>query len=106
MNPDVLKINMLSIAAAGFLILLTGTILYFFRDEISGNIRYFMPIPPLGVAAYIFVFNMYNHYDGNLPLGKWSAAKEILYGTAIAAVTFGGFALLIVLIINLIKRQP
>jgi hypothetical protein len=106
MNPDVLKINMLSIAAAGFLILLTGITLYFFRSEVSANIRFFLPIPPLGVAAYIFVFNMYSHYDGNLPQGKWAAAREILYSTAIAAVAFGVFALLIVVIISFIKRQP
>ncbi len=104
MSPDVLKTNILSIAAAGLLILLTGLVLYFIRDEISENVRFFMPIPPLAVAAYIFVFNMYSHYEGNLPEGNWTAAKEILYSTAIAALSFGVFALLIVVIVNFIKR--
>jgi hypothetical protein len=104
MNPEVLKTNMLSIAVAGLLILLTGIVLYLFRDQVSDNVRYFMPIPPLAVAAYIFVFNMYNHYDGYLPEGTWAAAKEILYSTAIAAVSFGVFVFLIMVIISLIKR--
>ena len=104
MNPEVLKTNMLSIAVAGLLILLTGIILYLFRDQISDNVRFFMPVPPLGVAAYIFIFNMYNYYDGRLPEGNWVAAKEILYSTAIAAISFGVFAFLILAIINFIKR--
>ena len=104
MNPEVLKTNMLSIAVAGLLILLTGITLYLFRDEIYDNVRFFMPIPPLAVAAYIFVFNMYSHYDGNLPEGTWAAAKELLYSTAIATIAFGFFALLIMVIVNLVKR--
>lgn len=104
MNPEILKTNMLSIAAAGFLILLTGTALYLLRDQISENVRFFLPIPPLGVAAYIFVFNMYNHYDGHLPKEYWVAAKEIFYSTAIAAISFGVFALLLVAIISFMRR--
>ena len=104
MNPDVLKTNMLAIAAAGLLILLTGIALYLLRDEVSENVRFFMPIPPLGVAAYIFVFNMYSHYEGQLPEGNWVAAKEILYSTAIATIAFGFFALFIMVIVNLVKR--
>ena len=104
MNPELLKTNILSIAVAGLLILLTGIVLYLFREQIAGNVRFFMPIPPLAVAAYIFVFNMYNHYDGRLPEGEWVAAKEILYSTAIAALSFGVFAILILSIILISKR--
>jgi hypothetical protein len=104
MNEDVLKVNMLSIAVAGFLILLTGVILYIFRDQVYDNVRYFMPLPPIGVAAYIFVFNMYRHYDGTLSGGSWGAAKEILISTAIAAAAFGVFTFLLVFIIDILKR--
>jgi hypothetical protein len=104
MNPEVLRTNMLAIAIAGLLIMLTGILLYLFRDQIADNVRFFMPIPPLGVAAYIFVFNMYNFYDGQLPEGNWTAAKEILYSTAIAAISFGVFTFLILGIISLIRR--
>jgi len=104
MNPDVLKTNILSIVAAGLLILLTGIVFYVFRDEIAENVRFIMPIPPLVVAAYIFVFNMYSHYDGNLPERTWVAATEILYSTAVAAISFGVFAFLILVIVNFFKR--
>ncbi|MGD2077034.1 MAG: hypothetical protein PVH18_01525 [Chloroflexota bacterium] len=104
MNPEILRINMLSIAVAGFLIMLTGIALYIFRDHIADNLRFFLPIPPLGVAAYIFVFSMYNHYDGDLSAGPWVAVKEILYSTVIAAVSFGLFAFAIFVIISLTRR--
>lgn len=104
MNQDILKVNMLSIAVAGLLILITGVVLYVFREQVADNIRFFMPLPPIGVAAYIFVFNLYGHYDGTLPGGTWDAVKELLVGTAVAAVAFGIFTLLLVAIIELVRR--
>lgn len=104
MEEDILRTNLLSLAIAGLLMFLTGLVLYLFRDHISGNSRFFMPIPPMGVAAYIFVFNMYRHYGGSSPLRTWDTVKEIIYSTTIAAVTFGLFTLLLVIIIDAIKR--
>jgi hypothetical protein len=104
MEQDVLKTYMLSIAASGFLMMLAGAILYVFRDQVSENARFFLPIPPLGVAAYIFVFNMYSYYGGNLPDGVWNTAKEILYSVAVTAVAFALFTALLVVIIAYFKR--
>lgn len=67
MNDEMLKVNILSITSAGLLMLLTGLLLYIFRDVVSRNVRFFLPVPPLGVAAYVFVFNLFAFYDGNLP---------------------------------------
>jgi membrane associated rhomboid family serine protease len=104
MDQEVLKTHLLSITAAGSLIMLFGAILYLFRDEVSGYARFFLPIPPLGVAAYIFVFNMFSHYGGTLPQGTWNTANEILYSVAFTANTFGLFTLLLIVIINYLKR--
>jgi hypothetical protein len=78
--------------------------LYFFRNDVSDNVRFFMPLPPLAVAAYIFVFNLYSHYGGTLPKGVWGSAREILYGTAVAAIAFGAFSVLLIVIIDYFKR--
>lgn len=104
MNPSVLKTYILSIIVTGLLIMLVGILLYYYRSELSANVRFFMPIPPLAVAAYIFVFNMFDHYNGSIPDGFWANAKEVLYATSIAALTFGVFALLILVIVNFMKR--
>jgi hypothetical protein len=103
MEDDILKTNLLAIAVTGLLLLVTGTALYIFRNQIAGNSRYILPIPPLGVAAYVFVFNMYRHYNTNLPLRTWDMVKEIVYSTALAAVFFGLFTVLFVIIIETVK---
>ena len=104
MNPDFLKTNILAIAAAGLLMLLVGLVLYILREQVAENVRFFMPIPPLVVASYIFVFNLYSFYGGNLPQGNWIAVKEILLSTAVAAISFGFFSLFIMAIVDFVKR--
>ena len=104
MEQDVLRTNFLAIAGAGVLIMLTGSGLYIFRDYIGANSRYFLPIPPLGVASYIFIFNMFRHYEGHLPESIWTTVKEILLSTAIAALAFGLFTSILIIIITLVKR--
>lgn len=104
MEQEVLKTNLLSIAVAGLLMALTGFLLYLFRSELSGSIRFLMPIPPLSVASYIFVFNMYQYYGGRLPGSSLETVKEIFISTAVSALFFGIFTILLVIIISLIKR--
>lgn len=104
MDEDVLKLHMLTIAALGFLMLIAGLILYLFRDAISGNLRFFLPIPPIGVASYIFVFNMFRTYEGSLPGGLWETLREVAYGTLIMAGVFFTFAALNAFITLLLKR--
>lgn len=104
MEDDLLKANLLAIVVTGLLLLVTGAVLYFFRNQIVVNSRYVMPIPPLGVAAYVFVFNMYRHYNTNLPLHTWDIVKEIVYSTATATVIFGLFTVLLVIIIETVRR--
>lgn len=104
MDQELLRINTLAIALAGLVLLLTGIALFLFRDHITENLRFFIQLPPIGVSAYIFVFNLYRHYDGSLPDDLWSLAREIIYSTAIVAVVFGLFVLSMIFIINFIRR--
>ncbi len=104
MEEEALRTNLLAIMIAGLLMLFTGVLLYVFRGYVSANVRYFLPIPPLGVAAYIFVFNLYNFFGGKMPEGSWAVPREIMLGTLIAAVTFALFSCVTIFMINLIKR--
>ena len=105
MDEDILKVHMLTIAVMGFLILVTGLVLYLFRDVISKNLRFFLPIPPIGVASYIFVFNMFRTYGGTLPGGAWQTLREIAYGTLIMMGVFFTFAALNAFLTNLLRRM-
>jgi hypothetical protein len=104
MNDDLLKLNMLTIAASGLLMLLTGVLLYLFRDAIRENLRYFLPIPPIGVAAYIFVFNFFQHFQGQLPEETSTTIREILTSAGITAVVFVVFVIVNISVTYLLKR--
>ncbi|CAF3368883.1 unnamed protein product [Rotaria socialis] len=101
MDEEILKINTLSITFAGVLIAVGGIILYFTRSFISSRLRYFLPIPPIGVAAYVFVFNMFKFYNASLPRFS-SIVIEILLSTLTSALAFLLLVVLMVLIIWLI----
>ena len=66
--------------------------------------RFLLPIPPLGVAAYVFVFNLFGHYGGQMPEKKWDLVREIVYGTGIAALVFGVFTLFLVFLLDFARR--
>lgn len=84
--------------------MLAGITLYFFRGSISTNIRYLLQIPPLGVAAYIFAFNLFRYYDGNLPDNIAITAKEIVVSTLISGGVFLIFTISFVVIIGIIGK--
>lgn len=91
MNDDLIKINALTIAASGTMMLLTGLSLLLFRDTVVRNIRYFLPIPPIGVAAYIFVFNMFRAYGGSLPGSTMGTIRELAVSTLVMTLVFAVF---------------
>jgi hypothetical protein len=104
MQEDSIITNILSIAGAGLLILLTGLSFLFFRDFISKNIRYFLPIPPIGVAAYIYVFNLYQHNNGDFTGRLTGTIKEILLSVGIISFTFATFVVLLILFIGTFRK--
>jgi hypothetical protein len=104
MQEDSTLTNILSITGAGLLILLTGFSFLFFRDFISKNIRYFLPIPPIGVAAYIYVFNLFQHNNGDFSGNIAETIKEILLSVSIVAFTFAIFVLLLIVFISTMRE--
>ena len=104
MESEVIKTNLLAIAVSGFLTMLAGIILYFFRGSISTNIRYLLQIPPLGVAAYIFALNLFRYYNGSLPDNIAITAKEIVVSTLISGGVFFIFTVSFVVIIGIIGK--
>jgi hypothetical protein len=104
MEDETLKTNLLAIAGSGLLILLTGIFFLVFKNVVSKNLRFLLPIPPLGVAAYIFVFNMYVHYGGSLPKNTWGTVKEIILSIAISSTIFAVFTIVLVVFVGYFRR--
>lgn len=103
MDEQILKVNMLSITLAGALMGLGGIVLYFTRSLISSRVRYFLPMPPIGVAAYVFVFNMFKFYNASLPSFS-DVLIDVLLSTLIAALVFFLLVVLMIVIIWVILR--
>ncbi|RAM03882.1 hypothetical protein DO021_00185 [Desulfobacter hydrogenophilus] len=70
-----------------------------------GDIRYFLPIPPIGVAAYIFVFNLFKSYDGRLPEKTMVVASEIFISTAISSLIFFAFTVFLITAMGRLERS-
>jgi hypothetical protein len=104
MDQNVLKINILAIVGFGLLVTLIGVGLYLFRESISENIRFLLPIPPLGVAAYVFVFNVFRYYGDQMPVEVGVLTREILLGTGAAALVFGGMVFFLVYLLEYSRR--
>lgn len=72
---------------------------YLFRGMLTnGAIRYFLPIPPIAVAAYIFVFNMFK-YQSNYSPAKLNIAVEMLIATLVSGLFFFIFIAVLILVI-------
>ena len=99
MEQEMLKVNILSIAAFGLIVLLAGLGLYIFRGAVAPYIRFFLPIPPIAVATYISVFNLFRNYGGHLPTNSSVMVREIILSTAIAAISFATFSVLLIMIV-------
>lgn len=104
MEKELLKINILSITGAGLLMVVAGALLYALKGSIGANMRYFLPIPPLGVAAYVLVFNVFRHYGGSLPDGPGLLLREAVMGSAVASAVFAAFSILLLVGIKLVLR--
>jgi hypothetical protein len=103
MENELLKINIMSIAVSGLLMLAAGIILYLFKDYLScGSVRFMLPLPPIAVAAYIFVFNMFKHYQCCVP-GKSILVSEIIIATITSTFFFFVFTIVLIFLIALLK---
>ena len=100
-----LKINVLAIILCGVTMAMLGIIVLFFKDLASPYMRYFLPIPPIGVAAYVFVFNMFRKYDGRLPQSILKVMSELSIATFLSAFFFLVFSTVITTFVVLMNSK-
>lgn len=103
-NDYLIKTLILSISFMGFSIFITGALFLFARELVSHHIHYILPIPPIGVAAYVFVFNLFVKYDGRLPTQTGAIVSEILLATLFSALIFLFCSAIIVVMVSVTKN--
>jgi amino acid permease len=103
MNLAILKTTILSIILMGVVILLAGIALLCWKNQIAPYMRYLLPIPPIGVASYVFVYNMFSHYGGTRPSPFGDIVKEVVWASAISSMAFLAFTLILVFLVSFLK---
>lgn len=68
MKNPMLIVNILAIVLSGFVLMIMGILMFVFKDSVTAFIKYLLPIPPISVAAYVFVFNLFKEHNGQLKI--------------------------------------
>ena len=79
---------------------LFGVVLFVFHGQMLMPLRYFLPIPPIAVASYVFVFNMIKDYGG-LPQSATALVIELAKSTIAAGAIYGLITSLIMISIKI-----
>jgi len=92
------------ITLSGLVMAILGFLLYFLKKQAFPYMPYLLMIPPIGVASYVFVFNISRKYNGLLPTSFSALTKELLLATAFATGIFLIFTVLLLLMTGLFKK--
>lgn len=83
-----LKFQFLVIAASGLVVAILGGLLAAASQHLTpGMMRYFLPIPPLSVAAFSFVFAFLRDRGGDSP-GMTESLSAVASATLISGLCF------------------
>ena len=94
MSIETVRNNLMVITSMGFAMFSLGLVLYTKSAWVAPYIRYLLPLPPIAVAAYIYVLNivkMNNHHPINI-------AHDLLWQTLISGASF-------ILIVSMLLAQ-
>ena len=105
MDSETARTNTLIIALLGFAILVAGLLLIVFREDVARHIRFFLPLPPIAVAAYVLALNVFRQYDNGKTLTAAAATSELLSGTLIAAAIFCALSSVILVGVTVLRRM-
>lgn len=84
MQIETVRNNLIVIASMGFSMFSIGVILYTKSAWVSPYIRYLLPLPPIAVAAYIYVLDMVKR-NGNPTL---NVIQDLLIQTFVGSMSF------------------
>jgi hypothetical protein len=106
MNNEILiKTLILTITFMGIAIFISGMIALFYRGAVGPYVHLILPIPPIGVAAYVFVFNFFMRYGSNGPANLRRVVMELTMATLTSAVVFLFCSVVIILLVSFFNNQ-
>ncbi|ACN16541.1 hypothetical protein HRM2_34660 [Desulforapulum autotrophicum HRM2] len=102
MDKTMNSANILCIILSGLCMSIFGIFLFFSHGRIlMVPLRYFLPIPPIAVASYVFAYNLIKDFDG-VPQGNPFLMLELVKSTVAAGMIFGLITAVIIFAIKLL----
>ena len=101
---DSVRLNILTMAASGIAIAVAGLIIYFFRKSLPSFMPFILALPPIGVAAYVYLFRLLSQKTASNDNGYGLSFPDILLGGLLTGLAFIFFCLLIMAFVSLLKK--
>mgnify|MGYP001238628063 CR=1 FL=1 len=99
-----LKTNILTMACSGIAIAALGFLIYFFRKSADAYLPFILAVPPIGVAAYVFVFNLLSKLGPEKADVANTPLKDLFLGSFFTGLVFFLFSFGLFISVTLIKR--
>ena len=96
------KPKILLITAAGAAMFIVGMALFAFTEHVEPYLRFFLPLPPLSVAAYIYILNKptITRSDPTVPGKRQALVMDVLTETVVGTLVFVVLSLLIIAVLH------
>ena len=92
MEIQVVRNNLIVITSMGFAMFIVGLILYTNATRVAPYMRYLLPLPPISVAAYIYVLNIVGNESDlaeiRVAVRTLNIGQDLLIETAIGTISF------------------
>lgn len=94
--------KILLITAAGATMFIVGMLLFAFTEQVEPYLRFLLPLPPLSVAAYIYVLNKLaiTRSDPTVPGKRQALVMDVLTETVVGTLVFLVLSLLIIAVLQ------
>lgn len=104
MKDEILLLNILAILFSGLSLVAAAVGMLLFKDVIRPYFRYLLPIPPISVAVYVFVFNLFKDGGGRGELPLSQILLEVGKATLMASLSFFWIALSMAFVIKILMK--
>lgn len=91
-------------AASGIAIAVAGLIIYFFRKSLPDFMPFILALPPVGVAAYVYLYRLLSQKAITNDNGYFIPFPDILLGGLLTGLAFIFFCIIIMTIVSLLKK--
>lgn len=94
--------KILLITAMGAAMFIVGMALFAFTEQVEPYMRFLLPLPPLSVAAYIYMLNKLaiTRSDPTVPGKRQALVMDVLTETVVGTVVFVVLSLLIIAVLH------